>query len=62
METVAKNSPTHQPAAFNLGIVNLHMGNLEESNKWFKRAVELDGSSELGMRAQNILQKHTFPQ
>ena len=62
METVAKNSPTHQPAAFNLGIVNLHMGNLEESNKWFRRAVELDGSSELGMRAQNILQKHTFPQ
>ncbi len=62
METVAKNSPTHQPAAFNLGIVNLHMGNLEDSNKWFKRAVELDRSSELGKRAQNILQQHTFPQ
>jgi Flp pilus assembly protein TadD len=62
MQTAATASPTHQPAAFNLGIVNLHMGNLEESNKWFTRAVELDPKSELGMRAQKILQQHTFPQ
>jgi len=62
MQTAVKNAPTHQPAAFNLGIVNLHMGNLEESNKWFKRVVELDRNSELGIRAQNILQQHTFPQ
>ena len=62
METAAKNNPAHQPAAFNLGIVNLHMGNLEESNTWFKRAVELDPNSELGTRAQKILQQHTFPQ
>jgi ribosomal protein L40E len=60
MRTVADNAPTHQPAAFNLGIVNLHMGNLEESNKWFKRAVELGRNTELGMRAQKILQQHTF--
>ncbi len=62
MQIAAKEAPTHQPAAFNLGIVNLHMGNLEESNKWFKRAVELDGASELGMRAQKILQQHSFSQ
>jgi tetratricopeptide (TPR) repeat protein len=61
METAAKNTPTHQPAAFNLGIVNLHMGNLEESNRWFKRAVALDPNSEMGKRAQQILQQHTFP-
>jgi ribosomal protein L40E len=62
MQTAADNVPTHQPAAFNLGIVNLHMGNLEESNKWFRRAVELGKDSELGMRAQKILQQHTFSQ
>jgi Flp pilus assembly protein TadD len=62
MQTAAENAPAHQPAAFNLGIVNLHMGNLEESNKWFKRAVELGRDTELGMRAQNILQQHSFSQ
>ena len=62
MQTAATNSPKHQPAAFNLGIVNLHMGNLEESNTWFKRAVDLDPNSELGTRAKKILQQHTFPQ
>ena len=62
MRTVAESSPRHQPAAFNLGIVNLHMGNLEESNKWFKRAVELGKSTDLGMRAEKILQQHSFSQ
>ncbi len=62
MQRAAADAPTHQPAAFNLGIVNLHMGNLEESNKWFKRAVELGRNTELGMRAQQILQQHTFSQ
>lgn len=62
MQSAAKDVPTHQPAAFNLAIVNLHMGNLEESNKWFKRTVELGANTELGMRAQKILQQHTFSQ
>lgn len=60
METAIKGNPAHQPAAFNLGIVNLHRGNLEESNKWLKRAVALNKSSDLGMRAQQILQQHSF--
>jgi Flp pilus assembly protein TadD/ribosomal protein L40E len=62
MQAVATSSPTHQPAAFNLGIVNLHMGNLEESNKWFKRAVELGRNTDLGVRAEKILQQHSFSQ
>jgi thioredoxin-like negative regulator of GroEL len=60
MEAVAKQAPTHQPAAFNLGIVNLHMGNLEASNTWLKRAVEINRTSELGMRAEKILQQHSM--
>ena len=60
METALKGTPSHQAAAFNLGIVNLHRGNLEESNKWLKKAAALNKNSDLGMRAQQILQQHSF--
>jgi cytochrome c-type biogenesis protein CcmH/NrfG len=60
METALKKNPSHQPAAFNLGIVNLHRGDLAESNKWFKQAVAMNKDSELGRRAQQILQQHSF--
>ncbi len=62
MQTAFADNPTHQPAAFNLGIVYLHMNNLEESNTWLRRAYELNKSSDLGIRAQKILQEHTIPQ
>jgi len=62
METAYKANPNHQPAAFNLGIVNLNIGNLQESNKWFKRAVELNKNSDLGARAQRILDQHSIIQ
>jgi Tfp pilus assembly protein PilF len=62
METAFANSPRHQTSAFNLGVVNLHMGNLEESNKWFMKAVEIDKNSDLGIRAQKILSQHTLQQ
>jgi TPR repeat protein len=58
METAVKGAPTHQPAAFNLGIVHLYAGNLKESNKWFQRAVELNPDSDLGRRAKTILEQH----
>jgi tetratricopeptide (TPR) repeat protein len=60
MEATLKQNPSHQPAAFNLGIVNLHRGDLAESNRWFKQAAAMDKNSELGKRAQQILQQHSF--
>lgn len=60
MSTAYEANPSHQPAAFNLGIVNLFAGNVEESNRWFKKAVELNAESELGRRARNLLDQHTF--
>jgi hypothetical protein len=51
--------PTHQTAAFNLGIVNLYAGNLEAASKWFTRAVEIDASSTLGARAKQLLEQHS---
>jgi len=62
MQTAFQAHPTHQAAAYNLGIVYLHMGNLDESNAWLKRAVALNKNSDLGARAQKILQEHTFTQ
>lgn len=59
MRDALRRTPDHQPAAFNLGIVNLTMGNIEESNKWLARAVAINKTSDLGKKAENILQQHT---
>lgn len=60
METAIRNTPTHQPAAFNLGVVNLTRGRLEESNAWFRKAVAMEKNSDLGIRAQQMLSQHSF--
>jgi tetratricopeptide (TPR) repeat protein len=60
MEAALKKSPKHQSATFNLGIVNLQMGNIEESNTWFERTAAIDSTSPLGQRARRILEQHTF--
>ena len=59
MKSVFDANPTHQPSAFNLGIVNLNAGNLEESNKWFRKTVELNPNSDLGKKAQQMLDQHS---
>jgi len=61
MRTAFDSNPDHQPAAFNLGIVNLTAGATEESNIWFKKAVEINPGSDLGKRAKNMLEQHSFP-
>ncbi len=60
METVAKAHPDHQPALFNLGIVNLNAGNTKESTAWFRKAIEVNPNSELGKRASQLLEQHVF--
>lgn len=59
MEAALKSDPKHQPGAFNLGIVQLYSGNFQESNKWFKKAVDLNPESDLGKRAKTILDQHS---
>ncbi len=59
MEAALRGTPTHQPAAFNLGVVNLQKGELDISNRWFRKAVELGPGSDLGMKAQRLLQQHS---
>lgn len=63
MEEAFKSAPRpHQPSAFNLGVVYLHLSELEESNKWFRKAVEINRESDLGKRAQNMITQHAVPQ
>ena len=62
MEQAFSSKPDHQPSAFNLGVVYLHMGNMAESNRWFSKAVEINKDSDLGHRAQNMLTQHSFQQ
>jgi len=63
LEEAFKNAPRpHQPSAFNLGVVYLHLSELEESNKWFRKAVEINRESDLGKRAQNMITQHAVPQ
>jgi tetratricopeptide (TPR) repeat protein len=63
MEEAFNSAPRpHQPSAFNLGVVYLHLSELEESNKWFRKAVEINRDSDLGKRAQNMITQHAVPQ
>lgn len=63
MEEAFKGAPRpHQPSAFNLGVVYLHLSELEESNRWFRKAVEINPESDLGKRAQNMITQHAVPQ
>jgi cytochrome c-type biogenesis protein CcmH/NrfG len=60
MRTALDRNPTHQPAAFNLGVVHLAMGNVEESRTWLSKAMSMNKDSELGRRAQKMLEQHSF--
>jgi cytochrome c-type biogenesis protein CcmH/NrfG len=53
-----KDDPRHIKAHFNLGIITLSMGDVKESNSWFKKTVELDPQSDVGQRAQQLLSQH----
>jgi tetratricopeptide (TPR) repeat protein len=63
MEEAFRGAPKpHQPSAFNLGVVYLHLGDMEKSTTWFRKAVEINPESDLGKRAQNMITQHTVPQ
>mgnify|MGYP003514677669 FL=1 len=58
MTNALKYEPNHQIGHLNLGIVNLSAGNLEKSKEWLLKAISLDPTSEVGKRAQELLQSH----
>ena len=50
--------PEHVQAHYNLGIVCLVQGNLQEANEWFTKTSNLAPQGELGQRARQMLQQH----
>ncbi len=58
METALTYVPNHQIAHLNLGVVNLSAGNIEKSKEWLKKAYDLNPTSEVGKRAEQLLNNH----
>jgi len=54
-----KINPSHQIAHLNLGVVyNFGLKNKTEAIKWWKKAVELDPTSEIGKKAEEFLKQN----
>ncbi len=57
MEKGISINPKHQIAHFNLGIVNSSKGDLNKSKEYFRKAIKIDPNSDIGIKAQNLLDK-----
>lgn len=51
-------NPSHQIAHFNIGVVNSSEGKMDSAKIWWKRAVEINPATEIGRRAQELLNSH----
>lgn len=60
MEQALGYVPRHQLAQFNLGIVNLHQGDIVKANEWFTKCVAINPNSEPGKKAKQLLDQHSF--
>ncbi|MDA3860666.1 MAG: tetratricopeptide repeat protein [Melioribacteraceae bacterium] len=58
MERGISINPQHQIAHFNLGIVNSAKGDLNKSKEYLEKAVKIDPNSDIGIKAQNLLDNH----
>ncbi|MEW6652295.1 MAG: tetratricopeptide repeat protein [Bacteroidota bacterium] len=58
MEKALTIEPKHQIAHLNIGIVNLSSGNKEIARTWWKKALEINPASEIGRRAQELINQH----
>lgn len=58
IENAIHYAPTHQLAYYNLGMVNLHTGDLDHADEMFTKCYRIDSTSETGRRAQQLIKKH----
>lgn len=54
--------PNHQLGHFNLGIINLHRGDIATSNGWFRMCIAIDSTTRVGQQAKEILTQHPVMQ
>lgn len=60
METAISISPNHQLGLFNLGIVNLHLGDMSKATEWFQKCAAVDSTTETGRKALSLINQHSF--
>ena len=58
IEAALKYAPKHQLAFYNLGMVNLHTGDLEKAADWFNKCYAVDSTTEAGQRAHQLVKNH----
>lgn len=51
-------SPKHQIGHLNLGVVSLSAGNMAESKEWFRKAIDIDPTTDVAKRAEELLKSH----
>jgi hypothetical protein len=62
IEEAHRGAPTHQASAFNLGVVYLHLNEIDQANGWLRKTVAINAQSELGIKAQGILKQNGVTQ
>lgn len=60
MQKALTYNPKHQLAYYNLGMVNLHSGEIDEANKCFQKCAAIDSTTQVGKRAQQLIRQHSF--
>lgn len=58
MRTALKLAPNHPIGLYNLGIVNMAAGNMQEAKKWFNLVMEKHPGSQQAEQAKQILESH----
>ena len=58
IETALKYAPKHQLAYYNLGMLNLHTGDIEKATEWFTKCYGVDSTTEAGQRAHQLIKNH----
>lgn len=58
MKDALKFQPKHQIAHLNIGIVSLSAGMHDEAVDWWKKAVAINPNSDVGKRAQELINSH----
>jgi tetratricopeptide (TPR) repeat protein len=55
MKQAISIEPKHQIGHFNLGIVSFAQNNITEAKDWWEKTVEIDASTPVGKKAQDLL-------
>jgi tetratricopeptide (TPR) repeat protein len=53
-----QSRPDHQLAHFNLGVVNLHRGDMPAARRWFEKCIAIDSTTEPAKRARQLMSEH----